>query len=561
MKTSKYYRLDEKVGGMRGGKSVIKRTTKKIKDYGIRAKKQVKLRMSKLGEKSFLGFKTKSHKARRKADKATGLSSRDREFIAKIKSKTGNRTGYSDKRKADKISKIMKKLGIENTNNTSSGSDRIKKRVNLINKAYTEKKKAYKNSFESNNETKTQKKSFLNSKQNYTDKKAEYNTLVKNFAIAESKRKLLKSSGLNTNQSKTLYTEAQTNAKNAQDALKKFNVKGLKNSREAFSKAEKKYSKRLTKKGSIEQLNTYSKNQTLGKRAGRTAEYIKKGVFSVGRALTSPLKTYRKIRGTRSSFTKLLNGSQYNSKTEIKNILRQEFDKNPEKRAKMEKYIYAMDALTLPKEIKLPPININQSWNSIKSNLKNIIEGKGLLETERNIIMDGYKSKFLMEHLKQDEKTMNKKVVKADRILIASNKGTLPNIQQKSLDRFISEKDALMNKYNLKANNINKLEKELLFKKLSDAEKAKIKETFNDGLKANQLSKKKKRIENAYNYLSNLKPNKEITNKDINYINYYNKILQNEKDTPNFERLTGKSVEEINYLLDKIKNYTKKKQY
>ena len=514
--------------------------------------------MSKLGEKSFLGFKTKSHKARRKADKATGLSSRDREFIAKIKSKTGNRTGYSDKRKAAKISKIMKKLGIESNNISNSlGAKLIQERLQLINTVYEEKKKAYKNSFESNNKTKTQKKSFLNSKQNYTDKKAEYNTLVKKFAIAESKRKLLKSSGLNTKQSKKLYTEAQTNAKNAQDALKKFNVKGLKNSREAFSKAEKKYSKRLTKKGSIEQLNTYSKNQTLGKRAGRTAKYITKGV---GMALT-PLKTYRKIRGTRSSFTKLLNGSQSNSQTEIKNRLRQEFDKNPEKRAKMEKYIYAMDALTLSKGIELPPppININQSWNSFKNKLKKNIKDKGLLETERNIIMDGYKSKFLMEHLKQDEKTMNKKVVKADRILIASNKGTLPNIQQKSLDGFISEKDALMKKYNLKANNIKQLETQLsLRKNLSDAEKAKIKETFNDGLKAKRLSDKKKRIEFAYNYLDKLTQNKEITNNDIRYIDFYNKILQNEKDKPNFKRLTGRSVEQINYLLNKIKNYTKK---
>jgi len=566
MKTSKYYRLDDKVGGMRGGKLGIKRTISKVKDYGIRAKKQVKLRMSKLGEKSFLGFKTKSHKARRKADKATGLSSRDREFIAKITSKKGNRnrTGYSDKRKADKISKIMKKLAIKNNQSTSLGSDRIKNRINLINKAYTQKKKDYKNNFEKNTKTIKQKQSFLTTKQNYTDRKAKYNTLVKNSAIAESRRKLLKSSGINTNQS-NVYTQAQTKAKNAQDALNKFNVKGLKKSREAFSKAEKKYSERLTQKKSIESLNNYSKNQTLVKRAKRTAVEFVKDVKSVKNALISPLntslKTYRKIRGTRSSFTKLLNGSQSQNQTKnIKNRLRQEFDKNPEERAEMEKSVYAMEALTLSKDkdINLPTIDITKSWSANKEILKTNIKGQGLLETERNIIMDGYKSKFLMEHLKQDEKTMNKKVVKADRILMTSNKGTLPNIQQKSLDGFISEKDALMKKHNLQANNINQLEKQLSLKKLSDAEKAKIKQTFNDGLKANQLSKKKQRIENAYNYLSKLKQKKETTINDIRYIDFYNKILQNEKDTPNFERLTGRSVEQINYLLDKIKNYTKK---
>ena len=559
MKTSKYYRLDEKVGGMRGG-GIYKRTISKVKDYGIRAKKQVKLRMSKLGEKSFLGFKTKSHKARRKADKATKLSSRDREFIAKIKLKTGNRTGYSDKRKAAKISKIMKKLYINNSQSNSLGAKRIQERVNLIKNAYTKKKQAYKNTFDEEGKTKTQKKSFLNTKQNYTDRKAKYNTLVKTFAIAESKRKLLKSSGLNTNQSKNEYTQAQTNAKKAQDALKQFNVKGLKNSREAFSKAEKKYSKRLTKKGSIEQLNTYSKNQTLGKRAGRTAEDIKKGVFSVGRALTNPMNTYLKIRGTRSSFTKLLNGSKSQNQTKnIKNRLRQEFDKNPEKRAEMEKSVYAMEALTLPENIKLPNIDINQSWNSINKDLKENIEGKGLLETERNIIMDGYKSKFLMEHLKQDEKTMNKKVVKADRILMTSinkpsnTKPSLPGtISQKSLDGFISEKDALMKKHNLQANNINQLERQLSLKKLSDAEKAKIKETFNDGLKAQILDKKKRSIIDAYNYLSGLKQtNTELTNKK-RYIDFFKGRLNREITDPNFERLTGIKVEDINELLDKI---------
>jgi hypothetical protein len=418
MKTPNYYRLDEKVSGMRGGKLGIKSTISKVKDYGIRAKKQVKLRMSKLGEKSFLGFKTKSHKARRKADKATGLSSRDREFIAKITLKTGNRTGYSDNRKAAKISKIMKKLNIETQNKSNSlGAKRIQERVNLIKKAYAQKQQDYKNSFEKNNKTITQKQSFLTTKQNYTDRKAKYNTLVKNSAIAESRRKLLKSSGLNTRQSRNKYTQAQTNAKTAQDALNKFNVKGLKNSREAFSKAEKKYSKRLTQKKSIEQLNNYSKNQTLVKRAKRTAVEFVKDVKSVKNALTNPMNTYRKIRGTRSSFTKLLNGSKSQNQTKnIKNRLRQEFDKNPEKRAEMEKSVYAIDALTLPKNIELPPININKSWSATKKELEDIIEGKGLLETERNIIMDGYKSKFLMEHLKQDEKTMNKKVVKATEI-------------------------------------------------------------------------------------------------------------------------------------------------
>ena len=553
MKTSKYYRLDEKVGGMRGGKPGFpKRIISKVKDYGIRAKKQVKLRMSKLGEKNFLGFKTKSHKARRKADNATGLSSRDRAFIAKIKSKTGNRTGYSDKRKADKISKIMKKLGINNSQSTSLGAQLIQERVKLINNVYTQKKKEYKNNFEEEGKTKTQKKSFLNTKQNYTDRKAKYNTLVKTFAIAESKRKLLKSSRLNTKQSKNEYTQAQTKAKNAKDALKKFNVKGLKNSREAFSKAEKKYSKRLTKKGSIEQLNTYSKNQTLGKRAGRTAEDIKKGVGVIKRTLTNPMNTYRKIRGTRSSFTKLLNGSKSQNQTKnIKNRLRQEFDKNPEKRAEMEKSVYAMDALTLPMGIKLPTIDITKSWSVNKNILKNNITDKGLLETERNIIMDGYKSKFLMEHLKQDEKTMNKKVVKADRILMTSNnKPSLPGtISQKSLDGFISEKDALMEKYKLTANNSNQLEQQLSLRtNLSDAVKEKIKETFNDGLKAKELDNRKQRIIDAYNYFSG----KIKSPKNTRTFFYKYQTLQNEKDKPNFERLTGIPVQQINYLLDKI---------
>ena len=375
MKTPNYYRLDEKVGGMKGRKPGIKRTINKVKDYGIRAKKQVKLRMSKLGEKSFLGFKTKSHKARRKADKATGLSSRDRAFIAKINSKTGNRTGYSDNRKAAKISKIMKKLGIEPQNTSNSlGAQRIQERVKLINKEYKNKKQAYKNNFETNNKTINQKQSFLTTKQNYTDRKAKYNTLVKNSAIAESRRKLLKNTIGKGYKKNKQYTKEKQAEQTAKTTLKQFNVKGLKNSREAFSKAEKKYSKRLTQKNSIESLNNYSKNQTLVKRAKRTAVEFVKDVKSVKNALISPLntslKTYRKIRGTRSSFTKLLNGSQSNSQTEIKNRLRQEFDKNPEKRAEMEKSVYAMEALTLTlpkdKDINLPNIDITKSWSANK---------------------------------------------------------------------------------------------------------------------------------------------------------------------------------------------------
>ena len=450
MKTSKYYRLDEKVGGMRGGKGgKWKAFTRKLGTYASKTA-------------NTLSIQTKSRKAKQRAidamtktiaangtvsDKKTGnLSRRDYDFMTRVlktpQQPQQPQSSRSRQKESEKLIKVISAMTNSATNKTQLQKNLVgKSRTELITQLRTlktQKSNAYAKHFEQ--KTNSNKTNLSSQKQNITTKKTTYNGLIKAKETAKKNLREFKEKGgkkFNPEEYETLSKEVSS----ARLALKTFKTNGslkkLKNTQKQFLKKEAAYEKLKKKKGTIDALETRAE-QTIPKRIDTQLKKITssvvaktllapiyypgkgvyKGLKKTAKAIYSPQKTYRKITGTETSkdFVNKLseNKRNPNKKKEYENKLK-EYMEDPEKRAKVEKYSYALNAIDQSQSFKNLIYNKNElikNWSLINKNLTENNNYKTLSSDEQKIVKNGLRALYMKETYDSMENTLNTKLNK-----------------------------------------------------------------------------------------------------------------------------------------------------
>jgi len=447
MKTSKYYRLDEKVGGMRGGKGgKWKAFTRKLGTYA-----------SKTANK--LSIQTKSRKAKQRAidamtktisangtvsDKKTGnLSRRDYDFMTRVlnSSTSQPKSSRSRQRESEKLIKVISAMNNSDITKQELQKNLVtKSRQELINKLQdlkTKKSKAYETQFQSN--TKNNKTALSQQKKTITNLKTQYNGLINAKETAKKElRKFQENGGEKYGNEKTKQDLLKA-VTTARSELKKFktngSLKNLKNTQKQFLKKEAEYEKLKTKEETIGALETRAE-QTIPKRITNQLKKVTvpgvvktllapiyypgkgvyKGLTKTAKAIYSPQKTYRKITGTETSkdFVNKLSEHKNNKNKpkEYENKLK-EYMEDPEKRAKVEKYSYALNAIDTTNSLKnliYNNGNLIKDWSSIISNMKINSIYKNLSTEEQKIVKNGLRALYMKETYDSIQNTLNKKL-------------------------------------------------------------------------------------------------------------------------------------------------------
>jgi hypothetical protein len=346
MKTPKYYRLDEKVGGMRGGAkskppkikpssepgtikkkfkkwghSISSKFSKKFQKSGVNMKNSNNSSMTPkqiLENKNRKWYQTKSARYRQAQEAAMGLSTKDQKRANKfIQIINANKplSQYTRNKRANQALVIAKTLGVNTkdlnlTKNHMTNADYDKLQTNISSKLEEKKKTYAEETFHELNKTKerqtslsTTKKNLNNSQQksaetikSYTDQKEIINLLEKlektpgNKSIQNKLMKLdpaaFKNPQNNFKQIKKLTNEI-TNRKTQLKTKKTERNQAFKEETEAtkkFKKQDKIFANHTKKKGTTNTLMKTSNNKTVGKRIGKAAAIT--GIVALGTAAT-----------------------------------------------------------------------------------------------------------------------------------------------------------------------------------------------------------------------------------------------------------------------------------
>ena len=418
MKTSQYYRLDEKVGGMRGGKSfgkTLEGAKKSFKSGVGKVKHSIASPFKKTFQKSGVGmnakellekpkgtknkikrfFTTKSARYRQAANAATGITKKSRKRIAKILKNTTPST-----KRETQMKKIIGKINPSVNTSKMTYNDLKTKLTN----EYAGKKEAYRQTFASLNKTKPK---FENLKKN-TEALTEAGNKLDTVRTALQ--------GLNKTNNNYKQTKKQYN--------KAFSEKTK--AEKAFKTSKKIWNAHDKKKGSINALINHSKKQTMGKRAGRT---LKKAAV-VGAVAVAPLPTLAVMGayGARKGYKKLRNKvkskksfiQNYTSETNIKKKekiakrIRKKYD-SPENRETILRKISEGKKLTDANKLTL---DLNKSYDDFKAD----IETLKLTDEQKETLKDYHKATKITEIINKSNESMSKSLTSATNTIAAADK-------------------------------------------------------------------------------------------------------------------------------------------
>lgn len=420
MKTSQYYRLDEKVGGMKGGASLGKamgKRAREVKSIFSKVKHGIASPFKKTFQKSGVGmnpkellekpkgpinklkrfFTTKSARYRQAANAATGITNKSRKRIAKIfKNTTASNSLSNSKRekRATQIKKIIEKIN-PSVKTSVMTYNQLK---NTLETEYAGKKEAYRQTFASLNKTKTKLNTLKKNTQALTNAGTKLDT-------ARTTLQGLKKTNANYKQTKKQYNEAFSEKTKAE---------------KAFKKSKKIWNAHDKKKGSIKRLINYSKNQTMGKRAGRTLKKAAKVGAVLAATVAAPIPTLavmgaygaqkgsKKIRNqakSKKSFIQNYTNAKNNVKKQekIAKRIRKKYD-SPENREAILRTISEGKKLTEAKNLQL---DLNLPYADFKTSIEAI---NTLTYEEKETLKDYHKATEITRIRNSSNKSMSKRL-------------------------------------------------------------------------------------------------------------------------------------------------------
>jgi hypothetical protein len=468
MKTPKYYRLDEKVGGMRGGsgKKAIPKT--KTKPQSTTTKKKWWQRKSTRLKTEAASVKVKSTDAKG-VETQKSLTANQNRRLRKILTKTsdaGTTTYVEPKNANQRVKRVEQMVGIiastkDAKNNslkkfvdTKTGKFKSDKETyealrQILQTTDKERKQTYKENFEGKEKTRTMQTSLNKAEQTYHEnmkiaenKKAEMEQRTTNINLIKSaqtmgiktkgdigkledgefKKKLLALYNIKAPEG-GIYAKANTSTTTL-DALStrlghfkgelRLNSKKAsgeaKKSQDAFKRERKKMNNYKSKYGTLNELRKHSKKS-------HTTEKIKKIAKTTGKTLVPPLTAllygYQKTK----KGIQTLSNKKKSKKTHLEKIEQLPDNKKAEatKRAveqystpkhmiKMNTKIQRAENLFGKKTNVLKNINIDQTY----SDFKKTIPKDTYTKDERKILKDYFKAKKIKGMVNKNNNSITK---------------------------------------------------------------------------------------------------------------------------------------------------------